>query len=301
MDECKQYGDFKKEFFMIMLDQVVVIDVIDRALYEDVRDGDITTLWTIPETKQARAEFIAKAEGVVAGLDVVKWVFERVDTSVVFETRVNDGARVFPKDVIAEVHGPARGLLTAERTALNFLQRMSGTATMTAQFVKAVKGTQTRILDTRKTAPGLRILDKYAVATGGGVNHRIGLFDMVLLKENHIEAADGIGPAVGAVRRAMAHRGRHMKIEVEVETLTQLEETLLLGVDRIMLDNMSLNDMRQAVDCVRKVAGKQPELEASGNVSLENVRAIAETGVDFISVGALTHSVKAMDISMLFR
>lgn len=284
-----------------MLDRDVVLDVIDRALAEDVRGGDITTLWTIPESKQARAEFVAKAEGVVAGLDVVKWVFERLDETVVFEARVKDGARIYPTDVIAEVRGSARGLLTAERTALNFLQRLSGTATMTAQFVDAVKGTHARILDTRKTVPGLRMLDKYAVAAGGGVNHRIGLFDMVLLKENHIEAADGIGPAVAAVRREMVRLDRPVKIEVEVETLTQLEEALSMSVDRIMLDNMSLDEMRQAVNRVQKVDGDRPELEASGNVSIERVRDIAETGVDLISVGALTHSVKAMDISMLFR
>ena len=172
---------------------------------------------------------------------------------------------------------------------------------MTAQFVDAVKGTQTRILDTRKTAPGLRLLDKYAVAAGGGVNHRVGLFDMVLMKENHIEAADGIGPALLAVWKGMDFEGRDVPVEVEVETLSELDEVLILGADRVMLDNMSLDEMREAVQKVWELKGKKPELEASGNVSLDNVRAIAETGVDLISVGALTHSVKALDISMLFR
>jgi len=191
--------------------------------------------------------------------------------------------------------------LTAERTALNFLQRMSGIATMTAQFVKEVEGTKARILDTRKTVPGLRVLDKYAVVAGGGVNHRIGLFDMVLLKENHIEAADGIGPAVMSVRKGMAQDGRTLKIEVEVENLNELEEVLLVGADQVMLDNMSIAEMRQAVERVANFDGQKPALEASGDVSMARVRDIAETGVDYISVGALTHSVKAMNISMLFR
>lgn len=277
-----------------------VIDVIDRALVEDVRDGDVTTLWTIPETKKAKAEFIARVDGVVAGLDVAKWVFARVDDTIVFETHMQDGDVVRPGDVMAVVSGSARGLLTAERTALNFMQRMSGIATMTAQFVKETEGTLARILDTRKTAPGMRVLDKYSVVAGGGVNHRIGLFDMVLIKENHIEAADGIGPAVMAVRNGMVQGGRTVKIEVEVENLSELEEVLLLDVDQVMLDNMSLDEMRQAVERVARYEGQKPALEASGDVSLARVREIALTGVDFISVGALTHSVKAMNISMLF-
>jgi len=283
-----------------MLDHDEAVELIDRALAEDVRDGDVTTLWTIPEDAQARARFVARAEGVVAGLEVAKWTFERVDSCVVFEAHEDDGDRVQQGDLMAEVSGPARALLTGERTALNFLQRMSGIATMTDAFVQAVDGTGTRILDTRKTVPGLRLLDKYAVAAGGGTNHRIGLFDMVLMKENHIEAADGIGPAVMAVKQGMARDGRQVKIEVEVEALTQLEDALAAGVDQIMLDNMSLKDMARAVERVAQWDGARPALEASGNVSMETVREIAETGVDYISVGALTHSVKALDISMLF-
>ena len=274
--------------------------IIARALAEDVGDGDITTKWTVPFTKRADAKIIAKADGVVAGLDVAQWVFEAIDEAIVFAARVKDGDRVGAGDVLAEVSGSARGLLTGERVALNFLQRMSGIATMTAQFVAAVRGTKARILDTRKTAPGLRVLDKYAVAAGGGANHRAGLYDMVLIKENHIEAADGIGPALLAVWKGMDFEGRDVPVEVEVETLSELDEVLVLGADRVMLDNMSLHDMREAVQKVRQVKGKKPELEASGNVSLEGVWAVAETGVDFISIGALTHSVKALDISMLF-
>ena len=284
-----------------MLNRKDIMPVIEWALIEDVGDGDITTKWTVPLTKQAKAKIIARADGIIAGLDVARWVFEAVDEAIVFEAQVEDGERVADGDVLAEMSGPARGLLTGERVALNFLQRMSGIATMTAQFVEAVKGTQTRILDTRKTVPGLRLLDKYAVVAGGGVNHRVGLFDMVLMKENHIEAADGIGPALLSVWKGMDFEGREVPVEVEVETLSELDEVLVLGADRVMLDNMSLNDMREAVEKVRQLKGKKPELEASGNVSLDSVRAIAETGVDLISVGALTHSVKALDISMLFR
>ena len=281
-----------------MLNRKDIMPIIARALAEDVGDGDITTKWTVPFTKRANAKIIAKADGVVAGLDVARWVFEAIDEAMVFKARVKDGDRVVAGDVLTEVSGSARGLLTGERVALNFLQRMSGIATLTAQFVATVQGTNARILDTRKTAPGLRMLDKYAVATGGGANHRAGVYDMVLIKENHIEAADGIGPALLAVWKGMDFEGRDVRVEVEVETLSQLDEVLVLGADRVMLDNMSLNDMREAVQRVRRLKGKKPELEASGNVSLKGVRAIAETGVDFISIGALTHSVNALDISM---
>ena len=283
-----------------MLNRKDIMPIIARALAEDVGDGDITTKWTVPFAKRANAKIIAKADGVIAGLDVARWVFEAIDKAMVFAARVKDGDRVVAGDVLVEVSGSARGLLTGERVALNFLQRMSGIATMTAQFVAAVQGTKARILDTRKTAPGLRVLDKYAVAIGGGANHRAGLYDMVLIKENHIEAADGIGPALLAVWKGMDFEGREVRVEVEVESLSQLDEVLVLGADRVMLDNMSLNDMREAVQRARRLKGKKPELEASGNVSLKGVRAIAETGVDFISIGALTHSVGALDISMSF-
>lgn len=284
-----------------MLNRKDIMPIIARALAEDVGDGDVTTKWTVPFAKRADAVIIAKADGVIAGLDVARWVFEAIDEAIAFAARAKDGACVGAGDVLAEVSGSARGLLTGERVALNFLQRMSGIATMTAQFVEAVQGTNAQILDTRKTAPGLRVLDKYAVVAGGGANHRAGLYDMVLIKENHIEAADGIGPALLAVWKGMDFEGRDVRVEVEVETLSQLDEVLVLGADRVMLDNMSRNDMREAVRKVRQLKGKRPELEASGKVSLSKVRAIAETGVDFISIGALTHSVQALDISMLFQ
>lgn len=275
--------------------------VVDAAIREDVGTGDISTAWTVREAVQARALLIARSAGVVAGLAVAERVFLRVDSRIRFAPRIEDGARVDSGDVVADVEGPARGILTAERTALNFLQRMSGIATTTAAYVSAVSGTGVRILDTRKTVPGLRMLDKYAVVAGGGLNHRLGLHDMVLLKENHIEAADGIGPAVAAVKSAMARSGRTVMIEVEVKTLRELDDALASGVDRVLLDNMDLDTTRLAVATAKAFGPDGPLLEASGNVTLETVRTLAETGVDLISVGALTHSAPSMDMSLLFQ
>ena len=274
---------------------------VDAAIAEDVGDGDISTAWTVRPKARARALLIARAPGVIAGLAVAERVFQRVDSRIQVTPRTVDGARVDAEDAVAEVAGPARGILTAERTALNFLQRMSGIATITSAYVAAVEGTGARILDTRKTAPGLRMLDKLAVVAGGGTNHRIGLHDMVLLKDNHIEAADGIGPAVAAVKSAMARDRRRVTIEVEVKTLRELDDALVAGVDRVMLDNMDLQTTRLAVERARSFGPEGLPLEASGNVTLETVRAVAETGVDLISVGALTHSPPAMDLSLMFQ
>ncbi|HAA77596.1 TPA: carboxylating nicotinate-nucleotide diphosphorylase [Candidatus Latescibacteria bacterium] len=274
--------------------------LIDVALSEDVGSGDITSNWTVPDSMTASADFVAKATGVVSGLQVAAWVFDTVDGSAAFESKVSDGERVHPGDLIATVSGPARGLLTGERTALNFLQRMSGVATLTCRYVKQTLGTDATILDTRKTIPGWRKLDKYAVAVGGGKNHRFGLFDMVLIKENHIEAADGIGPAVNGVRKHLNGNADYVKIEVEVKTLIELEEAMMAAVDWVMLDNMDVDTMVEAVQMVRNQGGG-PLLEASGNVTLDRVKEIAGTGVDYISVGSLTHSATALDISMLFR
>jgi nicotinate-nucleotide pyrophosphorylase (carboxylating) len=275
--------------------------VVEAAILEDVGDGDISTAWTVRENTRARAVLIARAPGVVAGLAVAERVFQRVDSRIRVTPRTADGARVDVEDVLADVEGLARGILTAERTALNFLQRMSGIATITAAYVAAVAGTGVRILDTRKTAPGLRMPDKYAVVAGGGTSHRMGLHDMVLLKENHIEAADGIGPAVASVKAAMARDRRRVMVEVEVKTLRELDDALAVGVDRVMLDNMDLETTRLAVARAEAFGEDRPLLEASGNVTLETVRAVAETGVDLISVGALTHSAPSMDMSLLFR
>lgn len=277
-----------------------LVAVIQRALEEDVGDGDITTLGTVAAEARYEGKFIAKATGVVAGLAVTQLTFDLAallygpGQPVHFQAHVTDGQTVERGAVIASIQGPGQVLLTAERTALNFLQRMSGIATMTARYVAAVEGTKAKILDTRKTVPGLRLLDKWAVALGGGTNHRHGLYDMVLIKENHVAAAGGIQAAVEQVRR---HDNRQRPIEVEVRSLAELQEALPLAVDQIMLDNMDLAQMREAV---RITNGATP-LEASGNVALTTVADIAATGVDYISVGKLTHSVEAFDISFLLK
>lgn len=265
--------------------------IIRRALEEDIGDGDVTTLCTVPAEAIVNGRLIAKQAGVVAGLEVAKLTFSLVDKRVQFTSWVADGDLVEAGSIIAEISGPGRALLSGERVALNFLQRMSGIATLTRRFVAAVTDTSAVILDTRKTVPGLRLLDKWSVRLGGGQNHRMGLYDMVLIKNNHIAAVGGI---VEAVARVRAGDDRQRAIEVEVRTLSELREALELNVDRIMLDNMGLEEMQQAV---RLADGRVP-LEASGQVSLDNVAAAAATGVDFISVGMLTHSVEALDISL---
>lgn len=265
------------------------IACIRRALAEDIGPGDATTDSIIPAEAISVGEIIAKQPGVVAGLDVAAAAFFLVDHRVQFSALAAEGALVSNRQALAKVVGPARALLTAERTALNFLARMSGIATLTRRMVDVVAGTRAVILDTRKTAPGLRALDKLAVVRGGGRNHRMGLYDMILIKDNHVDFA---GSLAEAVRRARAaHRG--LEIEVEARTLEDVQAGLDCAVERIMLDNMSLDAMRQAV----ALTAGRARLEASGNVTLETVREIAETGVDFISTGALTHSASALDLS----
>ena len=266
-----------------------ILDCIKRALTEDIGAGDATTLSIVPPNATMRGQIIAKQEGVIAGLDVARAAYELLDSSVDFSAQVADGSRVTRGGILALVSGRTSSLLTAERTALNFLGRMSGIATLTRQFVDAVAGTRAVILDTRKTAPGLRLVDKLAVKLGGGGNHRIGLYDMILIKDNHIDYAGGIEEAV---RRARAFDSG-LPIEVETRTLDDVNVALKLGVERILLDNMSVEMMAEAV----RLTNGRAKLEASGNVTLDTVRAIAETGVDFISVGALTHSAKVFDVS----
>jgi nicotinate-nucleotide pyrophosphorylase (carboxylating) len=265
--------------------------IIRNALVEDIGDGDVTTLSTVPASASLAGALLVKADGVVAGLAVFRHVFALIDERIAVELSAADGAPVRRGQVIGVVRGPGQAILMGERLALNILQRMSGIASETRRYVDAVAGTQAVILDTRKTAPGLRVLDKMAVRLGGGRNHRFGLYDMALIKDNHIAAVGSIGEAVFRVRLGDT-RGR--PIEVEVANLDQLREALDLEVDRILLDNMTLEQMRQAVELA---AGRVP-LEASGGVSLETVASIAATGVDYISVGALTHSVKALDVSL---
>jgi nicotinate-nucleotide pyrophosphorylase (carboxylating) len=270
-----------------------IMAIVRRALDEDIGDGDVTSEYILSPNAILRGEFVAKADGVLAGLAVALAAFQSVDPRITFTPLAEDGAMVTCGQRLVTVEGPGMAILSAERTALNFLQRMSGIATLTRRYVDAVAGTGAIILDTRKTAPGLRLLDKWAVRLGGGRNHRMGLYDMVLIKDNHIVAAGGI---TAAVRRVRAHEACGLPIEVEVKTLAELEEALAIEppLDRIMLDNMSLEEMRRAV---AMTAGRVP-LEASGGVTLETVAEIAATGVDYISVGALTHSAPALDISL---
>lgn len=263
----------------------------DKTLEALLAVGDITSIATINKDTLLSGKITAKENGVIAGVLVAKTIFTLVDPTIDFNPQVNDGKKVGKGDLIAKVSGPGRSLLTGERPALNFLGRMSGTASLTRKFVDLVKGTNAVILDTRKTAPGFRKLDKYAVRMGGGQNHRMGLFDMALIKDNHIDGAGGIEAAVNGVRKIY---GEQYPIEIEVKNLEELQTTLRLNVNRIMLDNMGLGTMKEAVAITH---GRVP-LEASGNVSLESVRVIAETGVDFISIGAMTHSARALDLNM---
>ncbi|HEY5270995.1 MAG TPA: carboxylating nicotinate-nucleotide diphosphorylase [Anaerolineales bacterium] len=266
-----------------------ILAAIRSALAEDIGPGDVTTNSIVPAEAAMRGRIIAKQDGVIAGLDVAQTVYQMLDAQVNFRPQVDEGACVTNRQVLVLVSGRTRSLLTAERTALNFLGRISGIATLTRSFVEAVAGTKAVILDTRKTAPGLRLVDKLAVKRGGGQNHRIGLYDMVLIKDNHIDYA---GSITAAVKRARAGAAG-LAIEVEVRSLEDVREALTIGVERILLDNMTPESMAEAV---RLTAGRA-KLEASGNVTLETVRRIAETGVDYISIGALTHSAKVFDVS----
>lgn len=276
-----------------MFDTAAVEHLIELALREDLDErGDVTSRATIPADTRISGRITAKAEGVIAGLPLVAMVYKRVDPAVTVQNHCQDGGQVSVGTMIGEVAGSAQSVLTGERVALNFLQHLSGIATLTAQFVGAAAGTKAVILDTRKTMPGWRSLEKYAVEKGGGHNHRMGLYDMVMIKDNHIDAAGSITAAVNAVR-AYAE-ARDLLIEVEVKNLDELREALALNVDRVMLDNMDEAQMREAV---KLAAGRVP-LEASGNMSLERVAGVAATGVDYISVGVLTHSAPALDLSM---
>ncbi len=284
----------KKPANRIMTYNSLIDKIIDLAIEEDVASGDITTNSIILEKTKATAVFKMKADGVVSGIDIIKRVFEHLDKNVIWRPFVKDGDSVKKEDVIVEIEGSYRCLLTSERIALNILQRMSGIATLTAQFVKEIEGTDAKILDTRKTAPGLRVLDKMAVAAGGGKNHRMGLFDMVLIKDNHIKISGGIKNAVAQIRENI---NMGMKIEVETSNLDEVKEAVECGADIIMLDNMDNETMKRAIEII---AGRS-ETEASGNMTLSRVKEVALLGVNYISVGALTHSISALDISMNIR
>jgi nicotinate-nucleotide pyrophosphorylase (carboxylating) len=272
--------------------------IIREALAEDVGSGDVTTLSTVPADAVARADMVAREPLVVCGLVLAEAVFREVSGALEITSQVKDGQAVAKGEVLSNIQGPARSILTAERVALNFVQRLSGVSTMTARFVQAVAGTRARILDTRKTTPGWRRLEKYAVQCGGGVNHRIGLFDRILIKDNHLASLrDELpNPIDAAVRRARAQFPK-LEVEVEADTIEQVSQALAAGADCILLDNMTNDDLRVAV----KLVNGRCKTEASGGVNLSTVQAIAETGVDFISVGALTHSAPAVDIALDFQ
>lgn len=277
-----------------MLDLSIVDEIILRALKEDMPMGDLTTDSTVPADEVCAANLIAKEAGVVAGLDVFERVFTLLDSKIYIERYINEGDRVEAGTRIMHISGNARAMLKAERTALNLLQRMSGIASATRKFADVLEGTKSKIVDTRKTAPGLRYLDKYAVRAGGGTNHRFCLSDGILIKDNHIKAA---GCITEAVKRARAMAPHTIRIEVETESMDMVKEALEAGADIIMLDNMSIEAMKEAVDFINGRA----LTEASGNITLDRAEAIAKTGVDLISSGSLTHSVKAMDISLRFE
>jgi nicotinate-nucleotide pyrophosphorylase (carboxylating) len=268
--------------------------LISLAVKEDVGTGDVTSNSIVPKSTKGLARIVAKEKGIVCGMDVAEYVCKSIDKNLRFTRLCNEGEGVNPKQIIARIEGSFNSILTAERTILNFLQRMSGIASETNKYVAALKGTKSKLLDTRKTTPGHRALDKYAVKVGGGNNHRAGLFDMILIKENHISAAGSISKAV---KLAKLYKPKRMKIEIEAATLTEVKEALAAGVDIIMLDNMNYQTMKRAVQIVKGSC----ETEASGGINLKNINRTAQTGVNFISVGALTHSFKSLDIAMYIQ
>ena len=268
--------------------------LIDLSFAEDIGDGDHTTLCCIPDTAIGKSHLLIKEDGILAGVEVAKRVFARFDPTMQVEVLINDGAHVKKGDIAMVVTGKVRSLLQTERLMLNIMQRMSGIATMTAKYVERLKGTKTHVLDTRKTTPGMRMLEKQAVKIGGGMNHRIGLFDMILLKDNHIDFAGGIANAINRCHEYLKEKGLDLKIEIEVRNFDELRQAMECGgINRIMLDNFSVEDTKKAVEIV---AGKY-ETESSGGITFDTIRDYAECGVDFISVGALTHSVKGLDMS----
>ena len=268
---------------------MLVDELLDLAFAEDIGDGDHTTLSTIPADEMGRQRLVVKEEGILAGVEVAAKVFEKLDPSLKMTVMIGDGAHVCPGDIAFTV----RSLLIAERTMLNIMQRMSGIATTTARYQKQLDGLHTKVLDTRKTTPGMRMLEKEAVKIGGGVNHRIGLFDMILIKDNHVDFAGGIIPAVERARAYCREKGLDLKVEVETRNSAEIDEALKAGADRIMLDNFTVEATREAV----KQIASRAEIESSGGITIENLRQYGECGVDFVSVGALTHSVKGLDMS----
>ena len=273
----------------------LINDLISLAFSEDVGDGDVTTLSTIPAEEKGTQRLIIKEEGILSGVNIARMVFEQFDPSMKMTVFIEDGSHVKPGDIAFEVEGSVRSLLQTERTMLNIMQRMSGIATITAKYQDRLKGLKTKVLDTRKTTPGMRVLEKEEVKTGGGANHRMGLHDMILIKDNHVDFAGGITKAVEAAKKYCKETGKELKIEVEVRNTDEIKEALAAGVDRIMLDNFTPERTREAV----KLINGATEIESSGGITLETLRDYGECGVDYISVGALTHSVKGLDMSFM--
>ena len=274
----------------------LIDDLLSLAFAEDIGDGDHTTLSTIPAEARGRQRLIVKEEGILAGVEVARRVFEKFDPSLKMTVYIQDGAHVRPGDIAFEVEGPVRSLLQTERVMLNIMQRMSGIATTTARYQQRLDGLHTKVLDTRKTTPGMRMLEKLAVAIGGGCNHRIGLFDMILIKDNHVDFAGGITRAVASAKAYCKENGKDLRIEQEVRNTEEILEAIEAGVDRIMLDNFTPERTAEAVKLIREKA-PHIEIESSGGITIDTLRAYGEAGVDFISVGALTHSVKGLDMS----
>jgi len=276
---------------------MTVPEIIKNALQEDIGNGDHSSLASVPENAQGKMKLLAKANGIIAGIEVAKEVLRQIDPSISMQCFKKDGEEITFGEVVFELEGSARNMLTAERTLLNFLQRMSGIATVSKQYADAVKETKTKILDTRKTTPNLRELEKYAVKTGGSENHRFGLYDMIMLKDNHIDFAGGIEKAIDNTHNYLEKKGLNLKIEIETRTIEEVERVVKHGkIDRIMLDNFTPEKIKEAL---RWIDGKY-ETEASGGITLENIKEYAETGVDFISIGALTHHIKSLDLSLKF-
>jgi nicotinate-nucleotide pyrophosphorylase (carboxylating) len=268
---------------------------VERALDEDLGDGDHTSLACIPQDATGKAKLLVKEEGILAGIDVAEKIFKKLDKTTIFEKKIDDGYRIKPGDIAFFVSGKVLTLLQAERLVLNIMQRLSGIATQTNRYVKELEGLKTKVLDTRKTTPGMRLLDKYAVKVGGGENHRIGLYDMILIKDNHIDFAGGILQAVERTREYLLKNNKQLKIEVEARSIADVNTILSLGgIDRILLDNFSLKNTKSAVEIIQG----RCETESSGGITLQNLRDYAECGVDFISVGALTHQIQSLDLSL---
>lgn len=285
----KKVTYIRKRTMNELIDQLITL-----SFAEDIGDGDHTTLSCIPDTAMGKSRLIIKEEGILAGVEMAREIFHRFDPEMKMEVYINDGTHVKPGDIAFVVEGKVQSLLQTERLMLNVMQRMSGIATITGEYVKLLEGTKCRVLDTRKTTPGMRLMEKDAVRIGGGCNHRIGLFDMILLKDNHIDFAGGIPQAVSRAQEYCKAKGKNLKIEVEVRNFDELNQVLALeGVDRVMLDNFSVENTRKAVETV----GGRLEVESSGGITFDTIRSYAECGVDYVSVGALTHSVKSLDMS----